>query len=621
MRDLLVAVLGALWLVPSVNAASESYSPYPDLDFPRNVYWGDTHLHTALSPDAYLSGNRLTPDDAYEFAKGAILRGHNGMDIRLRRPLDFLVVSDHAAYLGVLPALAAEDPVLMASEEGARWAKGLAENPALIIAEFVRTLFANDDVLNNEAFERSIWQTVIENAERHNDPGKFTAFIGYEYTSMPNGSNLHRNVVFRDGAERTSQVVPFSAFDSDNPEDLWAYMAAYERVTDGSVLSIPHNSNLSGGLMFRVEDSAGNPLTREYAERRAYFEPIVEATQYKGDSETHPYLSPEDEFADYETWDQANIGSQVVHRNDWFRFEYVRSALKLGLDIEAETGANPYRFGMIGSTDSHTVFATADERDYWGKMSNREPSRQRWQIKLADQESPPPGINVVTTIYEWQMAASGYAAVWATENTRGALFDAMRRKETYATTGPRMTVRFFGGFEFNPSDAHTPDLAELGYTKGVPMGGDLGEAVEGRAPAFLVSALKDPDGANLDRVQIVKGWRTARGELEEKVYDVAWSDERKPDAAHGKVPPVGNTVDVDSATYANTIGDVSLNAFWSDPDFDPAENAFYYARVIEIPKPRWTAYDQVRLGARMPKEVPMTTQDRAYTSPIWYTPK
>ena len=603
------------------SANAESYSPYAEQEFPRQVYWGDTHLHTTLSPDANLSGNQnLTPDDAFRFAKGDVLTGHNGMKVQLRRPLDFLMVSDHAEYLGVLPGLARKDPLLLATEAGARWAKALTEDTNLVFAEFAQSILGNIDMIDSQPFEASIWKQVIANAERHNDPGHFTAFIGYEYTSTTNGDNLHRNVLFRDGAERVGQVLPFSSLDSDNPEDLWAFLADYEARTGGAVLAIPHNSNLSGGMMFRVEDTAGNPLTREYAERRVHFEPLVEATQYKGDSETHPYLSPEDEFADYETWDQANIGVQKSHQDDWFPYEYVRSALKLGLGLQADIGANPYRFGLIGSTDAHTSLAAGDERDYWGKMTRTEPGPERWAIPLFDADAAPEGAPFTTSIYEWQMAASGYAAVWATENTREALFDAMRRKETYATTGPRMTVRFFGGFGFLPEDAWAGDLAERGYAKGVPMGGDLGEAPEGASASFLISALKDPDGAHLDRVQVVKGWRTADGSLEEKVHDVALSDDRTASPEGGGVPPVGNTVDVATATYRNSIGDPVLTAVWSDPDFDPAEEAFYYVRVIEIPTPRWTAYDAVRLGIELPPHVPMTTQERAYTSPIWYTP-
>ena len=606
---------------PSLILA-ENYAPYPDEDFPRQVYWGDTHLHSNLSPDAYLFGNRqITPDDAYRFARGETMLAHNGMKVRLRRPLDFLVVTDHSEYLGVLPALVERDPILLANDTGLRWADGLVSNPTAVLVEFLESMVFGKDMLDNHAFERSIWARVIENAERHNDPGHFSAFVGYEYTQIENGDNLHRNVIFRDGPEHTTQTVPFSSFDSDNPEDLWDFLADYEAKTGGSVLAIPHNSNGSGGRMFRTEDTAGNPLTREQAERRAYFEPIVEVTQYKGDSESHPYLSPEDEFAEYELWDKSNMGLTIAHQDEWFRYEYVRSALKLGIGLQFDIGANPYRLGLIGSTDSHTGFSAAEEDNFWGKTTRTEPDHERWKSPMVDPENLPEGVELVVLMREWQMAASGYAAVWATENTREALFDAMRRREVYATTGPRMTVRFFGGFGFDPEDAYSPDLSRQGYDKGVPMGGDLGEAPKDSAPSFLISALKDPDGANLDRVQVVKGWREADGTLEEKVYDVALSDDRKLDPVTGKAPPVGNTVDVETATYRNTIGDIALTTVWMDPDFDPAEHAFYYLRVIEIPKPRWTTYDAVRLRAEIPAQAPKTTQDRAYTSPIWYSPQ
>lgn len=597
-----------------------SYSPYAEENFAREVFWGDTHVHTTLSPDANLFGNKkLTPDDAYRFAKGEVVTGHNGMDVRLRRPLDFLVVTDHAEYLGVLPAIAAQDPVLLSTDTGARWVKALAEKDhAVVFGEFAQSLLGNKDLIRSREFQQSVWDRVVENADRHNAPGHFTAFVGYEYTSTTGGDNLHRNVIFREGGDRARGIVPFSSFDSDNPEDLWMFLARYEKDSGGSVLAIPHNSNLSGGLMFRLEDTAGKPITREYATRRAYFEPLVEATQYKGDSETHPYLSPEDEFADYETWDAANIGMQKKHEDDWFPHEYVRSALKLGLGLQAELGTNPYKFGLIGSTDAHTALAAGDERDYWGKMTRTEPGPERWKRPLFETRADPPA-TAVPPIEEWQMAASGYAAVWATENTREAIFDAMRRKETYATTGPRMTVRFFGGFAFGDRDAFAGDLAARGYEKGVPMGGDLGNAPKGGSPSFLISALKDPDGANLDRVQVVKGWRTADGALNEKVYDVALADGREP-GADGKAPAVGNTVDPETATYDNSIGDAALTTVWQDPDFDPGQQAFYYARVIEIPTPRWTAYDAQRFGFDLPDEVPDTTQERAYTSAIWYTP-
>jgi hypothetical protein len=404
---------------------------------------------------------------------------------------------------------------------------------------------------------------------------------------------------------------PFTTFDSEDPADLWKWMQTYEDKTGGKLLAIPHNGNLSNGKMFALVDFVGNPLTREYAETRSRWEPVAEVTQIKGDGETHPLLSPDDAFADYETWDKGNLILQPK-KDEMLRYEYARSGLKLGIKFDRELGANPYKFGMIGSTDSHTALATADEDNFFGKHSGAEPNPERWFHKVFQFED--------RTVMGWEQTASGYAGVWATENTREALWDALKRKEVYATTGPRMTVRFFGGWEFAEVDAKG-DVAEVGYTKGVPMGGDLTASQAGKAPTFLVAALKDPDGANLDRIQIVKGWIDGNGKVQEMVYNVSWSDAdtRKPDEK-GNLPPVGNTVDTKNTTWQNTIGDAELVTVWKDPAFDSSVRAFYYARVIEIPTPRWTAYDAKRFNLEMTDDVPMVTQDRAYTSPIWYTP-
>jgi hypothetical protein len=462
---------------------------------------------------------------------------------------------------------------------------------------------------------RSTWQEIIAAAEEANDPRRFTAFIGYEWTSNTGGNNLHRNVIFRDGGARASLVEPFTVLPplgSDNPRDLWKWMADYEEKTGGDVLAIAHNGNLSNGRMFPlIESFTGMPVDAEYAETRARWERLYEATQIKGDGEAHPFLSPNDEFADYETWDKGNLDLSEAKTTAMLEFEYARSALKNGLLLEQELGTNPYKFGMIGSTDSHTGLATADDDNFWGKTSASEPGPERASHPFIKTEK--------ATIMGWEQTASGYAAVWAMENTREALFDAMERKETYATTGPRMVVRFFGGWDFEERDAEDRLPARVGYGKGVPMGGDLERAPRGKSPTFLVAALKDPVGANLDRIQVVKGWVTEDGETHEKVHDVVWSGDRRP-GADGKLPPVGDTVDVRNATYTNSIGATELITVWKDPEFDPALRAFYYARVLEIPTPRWTAYDAKYFGIDLPKDVPMTTQERAYTSPIWYTP-
>jgi hypothetical protein len=432
---------------------------------------------------------------------------------------------------------------------------------------------------------------------------------------MPDGNNLHRVVVFRDAADKANRTLPFSQYDSPNPEDLWKAMAAYQKETGGQVLAIPHNGNLSGGRMFADVDFVGKAITREYAASRIRWEPLMEVTQQKGDSETHPVLSPDDELADFGRWDKVNLNGLIAHENRMFPFEYARPALGRGLAFEQSLGVNPFKFGMLGSTDSHVGISAVEEDNYFGKVAIYEPNPHRWEHAVVDYK-PDPKRSVVG----WEMLASGYAAVWAKENTREAIFDAMKRKEVYATTGARIVVRFFGGWSFEPPDATTRTPAALGYEKGVPMGGDLRAAPTGKTPTFLVAAMKDPFSGNLDRIQIVKGWLDAAGKPQEKVYDVAWSGDRKPDSQTGTLPSVGNTVDVANATWTNTIGAPELITVWRDPSFDPKQRAFYYTRVVEIPTPRWTAYDAKRFGVQMATDVPMTTTERAYTSPIWYTP-
>jgi len=614
----ILSAISALLLTMTnfVQAEEKPYSPYVGRDFPQNVYFGDTHLHTNISLDAYGDGNRnIGPDGAYRYAKGEEIEGHDGVPVRISRPLDFLMVADHAEYLGIVPAIANGDETLRATEAGANWGKLMDEDKwGEVFGEFIIDVTSNKPRIESPEFTRSVWHDIIDAAETHNDPGKFTAIIGYEYSPFPDGDNLHRVVVFRDGAEKTRQVVPFSSFDSTNPEDLWDYLEAYEEKTGGQVLAIPHNANLSNGRLFSLKTYEGDPMTREYAERRMRWEPLYEATQMKGDSETHPVVSPDDAFADFESWDRANLGMLKESTPELKPFEYARPALKNGLAMEQELGVNPFKFGMIGSTDSHTSFSNAEEDNYLGKYAVATPSKDRWK-KLMGEGIP----GRVTDMYEWETSMSGLAAVWATENTRAALWDAMKRKEVYATTGPRMRVRMFGGFELTKIDAFSKDMAAIGYDKGVPMGGSLFDAPEGTKPTFLIAALRDPDGANLDRVQIVKGWLDTDGGVHERVYDVAVSDGR--DIIDGKVTTdVGSTVNLETASYTNTIGDAALITGWTDPEFDPKIDTFYYARVLEIPTPRWTAYDVVRLGSVMPKEARMVLQERAYTSPIWYAP-
>ena len=613
---------GFFWLA-AVAVASEPvlprhYSPTVGKDFPRSVYWGDTHLHTNLSPDAAAGQNRKFGHDiAYRLARGESVTAHNGMQVQLNRPLDFLVVADHAEYMGLFPGLDVSDPRLLGTKVGRRWFDMLQQGPeesAKILVEFGAALGKGEDLINSPEFKKSVWQTVVAKAEAYNQPGKFTAFIGYEWSSSRGGGNMHRVVIFKDDAELTSQIIPYSSFDGNRPQELWRFMAKYQQNTGGKVLAIPHNPNTSAGLMFRPTDSDGNEMTAEYAEARAQWEPLLEVTQFKGDSETHPFVSPDDEFADYESWDRFASFGPNPHEDQMFAGEYARPALRTGLAVFTKLGVNPFRFGLIGSTDSHTGIPSADENNFWGKFTWHEANATRAVERFVN-------IPTITQI-EWEMAASGYAAVWAQENTRASLFDALKRKETYASTGPRVTVRLFGGWDYTSEDLDRPNWVEIGYDKGVPMGGDLPSDLlkKGPGPTFMVAALKDPDGANLDRVQIVKGWTTPVGETAERIYDVALSDGRKVSRRTGKARPVGNTVDVPTATYTNSIGATELRTWWRDPDFDVAQPAFYYARVIEIPTPRWPAYDAAFFGTQMPPEIPMITQERVYTSPIWYTP-
>jgi hypothetical protein len=599
-----------------------AYSPYAGRNFPTRPLFGDTHVHTSFSMDAGAFGARLGPKEAYRFARGEELMASSAQRVKLSRPLDFLVVADHSDNMGFFPQLFAGDPRMLADPTGRRWydmiQSGKGADAALeIIVAFSQGKFPKAlAFLPGTPAYRSAWRETIKAAEEANEPGRFTAFIGYEWTSNTGGNNLHRNVIFRDGADKASQVEPYTTqkpLGSDNPRDLWKWMEAYEQKTGGELLAIAHNGNLSNGLMFPVIESfTGRPVDRAYAETRARWERLYEATQMKGDGETHPVLSSNDEFANFERWDKGNLDLSVPKKREMLEFEYARSALKTGLKLEQQLGVNPYKFGLVGSTDTHTGLTTADDDNFFGKTSAHEPNADRVMHPFI---KAPSG----AVIMGWEMTASGYAAVWAAENTREAIFDAMQRRETYATTGPRMIVRFFGGFDFEAKDAQTRSPAAAGYAKGVPMGGDLEAAPAGKAPTFLVAALKDPIGANLDRIQIVKGWVDKAGEVKEKVYDVVWSGARTPGAG-GKLPPVGNTVDVAKAKWTNTIGSTELITTWKDPDFDPALRAFYYARVLEIPTPRWTAYDAKYYGLKVPANVPMVTQERAYTSPIWYTP-
>ncbi|MGB8712500.1 MAG: DUF3604 domain-containing protein, partial [Onishia taeanensis] len=544
--------------------------------------------------------------------------------VKLARPLDFLVVADHSDGMGFFPLLVGGDPKIMADPQGKKWYEMIHSGQGAAAAIDIIESFGKGTIskaimpVPGTIAYQGAWEKTIAAAEEYNDPGRFTAFIGYEWTSNTGGNNLHRNVIFRDNADKASQVEPFTTMKplgSDNPVDLWKWMAAYEQKTGGNVLAIAHNGNLSNGRMFPIVEVFGKQIDAAYAAERTKWEPLYETTQTKGTGEAHPYLSPNDEFADFEIWDKGNLDGSVAKTTDMLQFEYARSAYKNGLLLDQQLGVNPYKFGLIGSSDAHTGLSALEEENFFGKTAPQEPSPERMTKAFFDNAKT--GVKVM----DWEVSASGYAAVWATDNTRKALWDAMERKETYATTGPRMMVRFFGGWNFGAEDAHNRLPAAIGYSKGVPMGGDLSAAPAGKSPSFLVAALKDAIGANLDRIQIIKGWLDAKGEVHEQVYDVVWGDaaERKPDA-DGKLPAVGSTVDVANATWTNTIGDPELITVWTDPDFDASQRAFYYARVLEIPTPRWTAYDAKRFGNTPLPGTTLTLQERAYTSPIWYTP-
>ncbi|NIL95050.1 MAG: DUF3604 domain-containing protein [Woeseiaceae bacterium] len=599
------------------------YSPYATGSAATRVFWGDTHLHTSYSMDAGAFGNRLGLDEAYRFARGEEIDSTTAGRVRLARPLDFLVIADHSDNMGFFPDLFAANPAILEDPKGKEWYDMIQAGEGMAVALEIIDSFSRGTFPDKLMYwpdgpmYRSAWDSTIAAAEKYNEPGRFTAFIGYEWTSqVPPGQNLHRVVIYKDGADEASQTVPATTYPpqgSTDPEYLWDLLQDYEDTTGGDLLAIAHNGNLSNGLMFPLTNHVdGKPITREYAETRAMWEPLYEVTQIKGDGEAHPLLSPNDEFADYGTWDKGNLNLSEAKSDDMLVHEYARSALALGLQIEQDLGTNPYKFGMIGSTDSHTSLATADDDNYFGKHSGSEPSPERMEHPFAKFGD--------TAIYGWETVASGYAAVWATENTREALFDAMARRETYATTGPRMLVRFFGGWDFDEADTATRQPAVVGYQKGVPMGGDLTEAPRGKSPTFLVAALKDPIGANLDRIQIIKGWIDEDGNSQERIYDVVVSDDREIDADGRCRTPVGNTVSLETATWSNTIGATELIKAWTDPDFDPDLAAFYYVRVIEIPTPRWTAYDAKYYGIDLEEGDSGIHQERAYTSPIWYTP-
>lgn len=600
-----------------VALGQRHYSPFLDQSYPDRVFFGDTHLHTSYSTDAGMIGNSLGPDEAFRFARGEKVRAALGDYAQLARPLDFLVVADHAENLGLAPMIAESNPALLAIPWGRKIHDRVkAGDPFGAYVMWGTEMGAGNDPIDDDDLTRSIWNRIVSSAERFNEPGVFTALHGFEWTSSPAMNNLHRIVMFRDDADKVEDLVPFSNYDSTDPEDLWRWMEVYERDTGGRAMAFAHNGNLSNGLMFDDKRMNGEPIDVDYAERRARWEPLYEVTQIKGDGETHPLLSPNDEFADYYTWDRGNFGSELK-TPDMLPREYARAALARGLKYEAEIGVNPFKFGLIGSTDSHTSLATTREDNYFGKATLGEPGagHERYDENIVQ----PDFLGEEVTVKHYETLAAGLAAAWARENTREAIWDAFKRKEVYATTGTRMTVRVFAGWDFEADDVHRPDFARTGYARGVPMGADLFAGPADAVPRFMIRALRDPDGANLDRIQIVKGWVGGDGEPKTQVFDVAWSGDRAPDA-DGKLPPVGSTVQ--GADYTNTIGAAALGGYWEDPEFDRGQRAYYYVRVLEIPTPSWLAHDEAFYGPQgLPDDAVMVQQERAYTSPIWYTPE
>ncbi len=620
MRQPVLTILGLT--LPLVSAAQTP-----------QLLWGDTHLHTTYSSDAYANNNLSAgPDVAYRYARGEpVVHPYHGARVQIGRPLDFLVVSDHAEFLGQIRAVHRDG----ISTDGMGLFEGLrARFAAWYLGREIdkgegRKLFVSvlpdpgltpeEDAEASSVQESDVqmlpmplqveidtWRLLTDTADQFNDPGKFTALIGWEWSAIPGGANLHRVVITDSDAATAQQYDPIGLDQSPYPEDLWQWLDETSAATGAGFVAIPHNSNISKGYMFAGQSLRGERIDADYARQRARWEPVAEITQIKGDSETHSKFSPADEFADFE-----NYPFYIQRR--WTEYQpqpgdFVRQGLKLGLAIEQEIGVNPYRLGVIGSTDAHTSLSSAEERNFHGKMPTDSIPDNK-QITWGDDGPSTNG---------WSMSASGMAAVWARENTRAGILEALKERRVYGTSGPRIGVQFFGGHGLNPAMLESADLYEAAGAAGVAMGGELGHAES--SPGFLVLASRDPDTANLDRIQMVKGWVTPEGVQREQVYNLAWSGERQLDA-RGNLPAVGNTVNLETGQVENTIGEAQLAAFWQDPDFNPAERAFYYVRVLQIPTARHSFLDALALGREHAEGHPDTIQERAYTSPIWYRPE
>jgi hypothetical protein len=611
---------------PAAAASAGAYLPDPNRKYPERVLWGDEHVHTGWSADAGLFGATLTPEDTVRFVRGEEVKSSTGRPTKLHRPFDWVAVTDHSDGMGTINELRVKNAEMMADPIAKGWAEAIASGDPAKGALAAREVISRQatkslpKIMMDPKWLVSAWEKTVDVMEKYNEPGKFTAFIAYEWTSNgERGENLHRNVIFRDGGDKTRGFMPLTTFQSavpgregTDPESLWKWLSDYEEKSGGRVLAIPHNANLSNGWMFREARYDGSPMTAGWASARARWEPVYEVYQYKGLTEAHPMMSPTDEFANFGIWDKSDLNGNPKPAGA-VKFEYIREALKEGMRLQDQLGTNPFKYGMAAGTDTHTGLPTGGEEDnFGGKFVQMEHGvKDRWDEVFAKRKDG-------TIQKDWTVMCAGVMGVWATANTREAIWDAMMRRETYASTGPRITVRFFGGYGFSDADAAAGKLVVTGYEKGVPMGGDLKPAA-GQAPTFLFAAMKDPMGGNLDRVQIIKGWVSQDGKTHEKVYDVKWGGDRKP-GADGKLPPVGNTVDTKAATYANSIGASELSGSFTDPEFNAKDKAFYYARVIEIPTPTWMDYDHAQFQADPSAEVPLTQQERAVTSPIWYNP-
>ena len=575
----------------------------------KNVYFGEQHLHTMNSPDAFVVGTRQTWDQAYQWAMGKEVKlSTTGEPIKKSTPYDFVAITDHAEYFGIMPSLIDKDDPLYKTDLAKKLRDKNADphDPDSAINQILRSLVTGKPMKEfvSPELQSANWKRYTEAANKHNKPGEFTTLLAYEWTSIPNGRNMHRNVFFRDDK---GPVVPFTAFDSIYPEDLWTFLEI-QRNQGTEAFAIPHNGNLSDGWMFSPNKFLGGPMDERYAARQQANEPLTEIIQTKGSSDTHPLFSPNDEFANFEI--QQNMIN--VGQTGQMKYGYYRQALANGMVLEDKLGTNPFKYGVASGSDAHSGYSNNEEFNFHGSHGVLDDTAKK-------RLDPTPNASGATNMV---MGSAGTTAVWAEENSREAIFDAMKAKETYGTSGTLIRLRFFGGWGYPKDLVKDKDFVKKGYDGGVPMGGDLAKQPKGaKAPTFAVWAVKDPESGNLDRIQIIKAYVNKWGLPAEKIYDVAWSDNRKPDAKTGKLPPVGNTVDVKKATYTNDIGDTQLSAVWTDPDFDPMKRAAYYVRVLEIPTPRWTTYDAVKLGVEPPKEVAATIQERAWSSPIWYTPE